>query len=497
MRRNCGASLGATSVAAIAFAGTSMPTHAATHIDVGANNLLANTPNQVITLQVTNDAGTTPPQVTDFAGYFQIGPNALDQTVPVFQGADFTNTFWGAGSAGGVGPEPGLPQLMQNGFSLDAGSVAADGNLINLVIDTTGISSGTFDLKLTNNAYTDVFGQSSTFLPAAANSAITIHNGSITIAAGPTNHYWDVNGTTAGEAAAPRPPEAGTGSRRTLTATRPAAAGGTLTAVPAATDNVIFAAGTDATRDVHRHRLGHAARRQVKSRKGTSRSPAARSPSGAFDVAAGAAASVASTVAARRPAAADEDRPGTLTLTAANTYAGGTTVTAGTLVLANADATGGGSINVADGALAQAQAGLPKAVTVTTLATNASGKFDLTNNSMVVKGMTVAQVEALVEGGYNAGHWNGADGHGQLDRRGRRARHHRDRRRQRRASCNKTSFKGVDGLTGTDVLVKYTYYGDSDLSARDDAGRLHAVPRRLPERRRRPGSRATTTTAAW
>jgi len=28
---------------------------------------------------------------------------------------------------------------------------------------------------------------------------------------------------------------------------------------------------------------------------------------------------------------------------------------------------------------------------------------------------------------------------------------------------NLTSFKGVTGLTGTDVLVKYTYYGDADL----------------------------------
>ena len=26
-----------------------------------------------------------------------------------------------------------------------------------------------------------------------------------------------------------------------------------------------------------------------------------------------------------------------------------------------------------------------------------------------------------------------------------------------------TTFKGVTGLTGTDVLVKYTYYGDADL----------------------------------
>jgi hypothetical protein len=82
---------------------------------------------------------------------------------------------------------------------------------------------------------------------------------------------------------------------------------------------------------------------------------------------------------------------------------------------------------------------------------------------MVVKGMTVEQVESLAQAGFNQGLWNGASGlvsstaenaapkitgigvanAGQL---------------------NKTTFKGVNGLTGTETLVKYTYYGDSDLS---------------------------------
>jgi autotransporter-associated beta strand protein len=149
----------------------------------------------------------------------------------------------------------------------------------------------------------------------------------------------------------------------------------------------------------------------------------------------------------------------TLTLTAANTYTGGTTVSAGTLVLGNADATAGGAIAVANGALAQAQAGLPKAVTVATLATNTSGKFDLTNNSMVVKGMTSTQVRSLIVPAYNAGAWNGptgltsstaaagtSTGVGYADN----------------AVLGLTSFKGVD-VGPADVLVKYTYYGDADL----------------------------------
>ena len=59
-----------------------------------------------------------------------------------------------------------MEQLMQKGFSLNSGSAAANGDLIRLIIDTTGITSGTYDLKLTNSAYFDGFGQNSSFFPA-------------------------------------------------------------------------------------------------------------------------------------------------------------------------------------------------------------------------------------------------------------------------------------------------------------------------------------------
>jgi autotransporter-associated beta strand protein len=154
---------------------------------------------------------------------------------------------------------------------------------------------------------------------------------------------------------------------------------------------------------------------------------------------------------------------GTLRLTGVGAYAGGTVVAAGTLVAANADALGGGAVAVADGALARAQADLPKAVTLSTLTTNATGKFDLTDNSMVLRNMAIDQVRSLIQGAYNAGHWNGATG---LD--------------SSTAAANasgttaigyatagflgKSTFKGVSPLNTTDVLVKYTYYGDNDLS---------------------------------
>jgi autotransporter-associated beta strand protein len=158
---------------------------------------------------------------------------------------------------------------------------------------------------------------------------------------------------------------------------------------------------------------------------------------------------------------------GTLTLSAANSFTGGTTVSAGTLVLANADATAGGSINVANGALGQAQAGMPKAVTVSTLNTNTSGKFDATNHSMVVKGMADTAVRTLLQAGYNGGAWNGATGivSSSVDS-------ETSVGYATQAQVGVTAFKGVTGLVAGDVLVKYTYAGDANLDGKVDIGDL-------------------------
>jgi hypothetical protein len=141
-------------------------------------------------------------------------------------------------------------------------------------------------------------------------------------------------------------------------------------------------------------------------------------------------------------------------------------------VASHADAFAGGAVNVADGATAKLQPSLPKAATGTTLATNTSGKFDLTDNAMVIKAMTTTQVRGLIQGAFNAGHWNGATG---LD----------SATAAANASgttaigygtagfLNKSMFKGVS-VGPTDVLVKYTYYGDADLDGDVDGNDVGA-----------------------
>jgi autotransporter-associated beta strand protein len=153
----------------------------------------------------------------------------------------------------------------------------------------------------------------------------------------------------------------------------------------------------------------------------------------------------------------------TLTLAGANSFTGGMAISGGRLVIANADALAGGALDVADGTLGQAQAGLPKAVTITALSTSTSGKFDLADNSMVIRSMMPAQVRSLIQRAFNAGHWNGAAGLDSLtaaaDASGTTAIGYATA-----GFLGKSEFKGVSPLNATDVLVKYTYYGDADLS---------------------------------
>jgi hypothetical protein len=93
---------------------------------------------------------------------------------------------------------------------------------------------------------------------------------------------------------------------------------------------------------------------------------------------------------------------------------------------------------------------------------DSSSSLDLNDNAMVVKGGTVAGVQASIAAGFQNG-WQGlggiSSGSAALDPTGSTAIGFGSN-----ASLVRTEFAGVTGLTSSDVLVKYTYFGDTDLS---------------------------------
>jgi autotransporter-associated beta strand protein len=159
---------------------------------------------------------------------------------------------------------------------------------------------------------------------------------------------------------------------------------------------------------------------------------------------------------------------GTLTLGNANTFTGGVVASGGTILATNADALSSGALTINTGATVQAQASLPKAITLSSVTTGGTGKIDLTNNSLVVRGSTLAAVQNLLKLGSNGGLWNGsgitsstAAGNAMTAL-----------GVASNADLMFTSFKGVTGLTSADVLVKYTYAGDANLDGKVDIGDL-------------------------
>jgi carboxypeptidase D len=89
--------------------------------------------------------------------------------------------------------------------------------------------------------------------------------------------------------------------------------------------------------------------------------------------------------------------------------------------------------------------------------------LDLADHAMVVRSGGLAALQPLVVAGCNHGAWNGAGGivstAAAAD-----ANHLTGLGAASNAELNKTSFAGVTGLTPADVLVRYTYNGDSDLT---------------------------------
>lgn len=147
---------------------------------------------------------------------------------------------------------------------------------------------------------------------------------------------------------------------------------------------------------------------------------------------------------------------GSLNLKAVNTYLGATTVTGGTLVAAPGSLPPGNAVTVGTGATAQisqTSPGAPIGAKLSTLTVQGTGVFDVTDNDLLIHGMTEAAVRSLAGSGglgsslatptsYTTVAVVGNSAPGGL--------------------TYYSSFDGVP-LAASDILVKYTYWGDTNL----------------------------------
>jgi fibronectin-binding autotransporter adhesin len=103
---------------------------------------------------------------------------------------------------------------------------------------------------------------------------------------------------------------------------------------------------------------------------------------------------------------------GKLTLDTVNTYTGGTTVNAGTLVVGVTGALPSGALSITGGSVQlAASTGLAR---LASLSISGNGTFDINNNHVVINygggPDPIASIAALLATGYNGGAWNGAGG---------------------------------------------------------------------------------------
>lgn len=153
---------------------------------VGNHLLMANTPNQTFTIQITGGE-----QVAGEDFFAQIGDggsyNGGVNSKPAFTNVDIIGgTIFAANNTGPqvnpAVPNSAHPLIWEVGTVTASGSVASTGKLATLTIDTTGLSSGTFPLVLTGVGST-IGPNNNTVLYDASAAAIplTIANGSLMI----------------------------------------------------------------------------------------------------------------------------------------------------------------------------------------------------------------------------------------------------------------------------------------------------------------------------
>jgi Ca2+-binding RTX toxin-like protein len=147
-------------------------------ITVGSHTLLPNTPNQTINIIATGDS-----DVTGINVRAQLGDGTGAGAEPVFDAISYDSSIWSSAATTITGgPIGGVEQFVQSSivFNASGTSVVSDGQVFQLSIDTTGFTSGTFDLRL---SMTEIGADTAFVIAGGAEESISITNGTITVGA--------------------------------------------------------------------------------------------------------------------------------------------------------------------------------------------------------------------------------------------------------------------------------------------------------------------------
>lgn len=171
---------------------------------------------------------------------------------------------------------------------------------------------------------------------------------------------------------------------------------------------------------------------------------------------------------------------GSLTLAGANAFTGGATVNTGALVIGNAAALGTGKLTVNNSAIADTTPSLPVAVKLPgglSINSASGAKLDVRNNALVISGTTLAAVQALITSGYAGGAWNGggimsSDAAGDAAHLTTLGVIKNDNGAGGAIYGSGTIYGLFEGQNAgiNDVLVKYTWFGDTDLNGKVTGG---------------------------
>jgi hypothetical protein len=155
--------------------------HGAWDVTFDNTSLLPNRAGQELTLRVTGGG-----PVTGFLLRAQLGDGMGPQIEPKFQSIDFGGGIWsGLDTNRSGGPISGFEQYAQCSIVLEhsGDQVSANGVVAKLIIDTTGVFSGTYSLALRD---TDIGADSAFIGPNLEEIGISVANNSISIVPEPS-----------------------------------------------------------------------------------------------------------------------------------------------------------------------------------------------------------------------------------------------------------------------------------------------------------------------